>query len=1820
MKSIKTVLPIVFAIITSASLAQTISKYSFSTSSGTYTSLTGGTIVPEVQSDDRSSLKIDIGFTFIYMGVPYTQVTANSNGWLSFNAAPIQNAVNNLASTTAGLHPLIAPFWDDLDGRPAISPNPRASYLTTGSAGNRVFTFEWANFAQYSAVTPLISFQAKLFEATGAIQFVYRQEVATASGLSVSSGITSASNSFLSLASFGSGATVSNSVSTNNLATTPATGQVYTFTPPQAVISSPVNLSFTGASLSGVTLNWTDASSNETNFYISRSEDGINYIPLGSVPSTSSATTGTVYSYVASGLSPAKTSYWQVNAFSEGVTSAPLSGSQTTAAGTISGIRTVGAGGHYPNLTAAFNDIKTNGLTGNLDLQLVAGYPASTETYPIVTSSASVGNYSVKIYPTVAGLSISSSHAVGTLDFNGGVNIVVDGRINGTGSTKNLVIENTTTGYAIDFINDATNNSLQYCIIKGGANTATSGVVVFGSTSGIAGNSFNTISNSDLRDGASFPTNIIYSKGNPAVPNRNNIINANNIFNFFNAAANHTGISLNEGAAGWTISDNSFYQTSVKTSTAVNSTTCISINNVAAGRFSVTGNYIGGSGTGCSGMWTNAGAFANRFVGIYVSVSNNDPSSVQGNSITNISWTSTDNTINEPGMWAGMVLEGTVNAGNITGNVIGSANGSGTIMLTANVTGARSNGIILMGSEGSLINLTNNTVASVTIAGASAAVGHSFTAISNLCNGVVDIVNNTIGSPTSSNSIHLATATTGSVLQFFKGINVSNTTGVATINNNTIAHITNASASSNSSNITSGIFGSGGVNKILNNRIHDISSAGQASTGLSAALSGIAYSSSGEGSHIISSNIIHSLIHSGATSGSVQVTGIYYAGPATGSNLLERNFIHSLNIVQPNVGSTIKGMMVAGGTANVQNNMIRLGRKSDGSSIISDKITFTGVEKTGAAATSFFHNSIYMGRDSAMYSAPGLYAFRRLTAPAAAPADSIYNNVFVVRGSSSFTMTNYLITLNSASNISTDYNLYDISGQNAVFGYIGSPGGYLTLNDWKTSNPTFDAHSLSDDPLLVNPTGDTASVNLHLQPTTFAEGNGLLIPSVIQDFDGDTRANFSPTDIGADAGDYKLILTDIGLKELVSPVASACFTSSEQVQVKLYNYSRSGIKFDSLNAVITITAASPTPYSSSITLNTGSLASRTSMIVTMPAPINMTASGNYRFTGTVTAAGDVDTSNNAMAAVLRTRIGGGYTVGVGGDYPTITQAIAAINNAPCFEGGVTLSLIDTLYASETFPILISKKFAPGKPLIIKPAPGVKVKIKANNALGTIIFAIAGNIQIDGSNAVGGTTRDLTILNTNTSGTTIGLFNDVVNVSIRNTVIEGVIANSTKAVIFMQSTDKGIDSVTIANNLIRDRSDSAGTPLMLILSTRVSNWSGTPTHSNITIVDNEMKNFSNIALYAMGYVKHLDWKISGNQIYQDVNRLDLLGIQMQNGTNVTIDRNKIHSFRGRGELTGIRVLDMRNTTLSNNEISNFSALSPAYGDITGIHVEGGYNTPSDVLLANNMISLVPNITTDQKIIGIHATGSTGGTFNAYHNTVYIGGTGNGINFTWAFLRGPYSTINCTLKNNIFFNNRISNLYNFAGGDESKGSGTFIADRNIYVGLDLQQHYMDYGVSQTGPVTAAQWQAGTPLRDSTSQFSGAGSGIYTVAGFFISQHDLHVKNTFPGANAGVTLSAVKRDFDDELRDTLHPYIGADEWMATPCILNTWTGILSNVWENPANWSCGTVPGPVTNVTIPAGAVVLVHSNATVYSLTVQPGASLTVGTGFTLTVLH
>jgi hypothetical protein len=300
--------------------SQSITNYSFvGTTAAGFTPITGGNTTTWTGStDDAVSALIPIGFDFWYMGIRYTNIGATTNGWLTLGTVATDFVYNNNLSASGSPRPVIAPLWDDLD----IVSTANVTYRTTGAVGNRIFTIQYLNTEwNYLAVGAVCSFQVNFYETSGKIEFVYRSDAFAVNAPSAAIGITATATGSGNYLSVNNAGTSVSSTTVASITTKRVTGRTYGFTPPIPI--APGSLSFSAITLSSMTLNWNDLSTNERGFVIYRSTDGINY-------SFVSQTAAGVVLSSQTGLSTGTAYYWKVYAITEGGMSSALSGTQAT--------------------------------------------------------------------------------------------------------------------------------------------------------------------------------------------------------------------------------------------------------------------------------------------------------------------------------------------------------------------------------------------------------------------------------------------------------------------------------------------------------------------------------------------------------------------------------------------------------------------------------------------------------------------------------------------------------------------------------------------------------------------------------------------------------------------------------------------------------------------------------------------------------------------------------------------------------------------------------------------------------------------------------------------------------------------------------------------------------------------------------------------------------------------------------------------------------------------------------------------------------------------------------------------------------------------------------------------------------------------------------------------------------------------------------------------------------------------------------------------------------------------------------------------------
>lgn len=303
--------------------SQVVTNYAFATNTnaGNYTALTGATVpTPLVGTIDNGAFyNIPIGFEFWYMGNRYTQLSAGTNGIVSFSnilTADNYQETNNLANSQQ--RNVLAPLWDNL----SLSAATGVSYLTTGAAGARVFTIQFVNMRWQAAGASVISFQVRLTEANGAVELVYSQPNATAPTTpSASIGINgpnTGNGNFLSVNAATTGVT---SNAENNITAKPVTNQIFSFIPPS--VAAPTALAFSNISQTSMNLSWTGAA-NATGYAIYKSTDG------GATYNFEITLPATQTSYAASGLNPNTNYFWRIFSIRETNSQTPLTGNQST--------------------------------------------------------------------------------------------------------------------------------------------------------------------------------------------------------------------------------------------------------------------------------------------------------------------------------------------------------------------------------------------------------------------------------------------------------------------------------------------------------------------------------------------------------------------------------------------------------------------------------------------------------------------------------------------------------------------------------------------------------------------------------------------------------------------------------------------------------------------------------------------------------------------------------------------------------------------------------------------------------------------------------------------------------------------------------------------------------------------------------------------------------------------------------------------------------------------------------------------------------------------------------------------------------------------------------------------------------------------------------------------------------------------------------------------------------------------------------------------------------------------------------------------------
>ncbi len=752
----------------------------------------------------------------------------------------------------------------------------------------------------------------------------------------------------------------------------------------------------------------------------------------------------------------------------------------------------------YPTLKGAFDVINAGTYQGDMIIKFRGN---TTETASAVLNASGTGpsSYSrILIYPTRSGITVSGNLPSPLVDLNGADNVTFDGRVNGSGAeySFNFINNNTSTTSGTStfrFREAATSDTIRYCNIKGGATGTSTAVILLGSSTVFSGNNNNVITLNKITSlsDASRPVNIVLSNGSVGYTNSANKIVSNEIYNFFRKESNSNAVNIQQYSTATTISGNSFYETTSFAPTTsstykvitIEDTNSTNVNNV------ISNNYIGGNAVLAAGIWTKTNANNNEFQAINISAGTSTASNIDNNVIRNFSYANSGNA-----SWVAInVAAGAVNVGKTVGNTIGSATGTGSLSITNATSGGFVYGVNIASTG--IVNVENNTIASIVGANSNAANATNLTAINKTATaGATTISKNIIGSTATSNSINASSGSTGNA-QTVYGINSAGT-GVITMNENTIANLTNGTTNTTiaTRGRINGISISDGTsNAVTNNLVRNLTIANaNTSSAFEMPVVGINLIES-IANRTVTNNVVYNLSNTYATFAGF-ISGIYYRGATTGTNSVTRNFVHSLSTT--NAGGSLLGIVASMGATTYANNIITLGNATN--NVIYGFYDINGTSQV----CNVYYNTVYIGGTTS-----GNNSSYAMFSGATTGTRNYRNNIFIntrtrTSGTGSHVSMNYSST--GTSGLTVNYNDYIASGTGGVLCKYGGTN-YTTLATMQ-SGIGQDANSLNQDPTFVS-AGSTSAADYKVGVTlTAVTGTG-----VANDYGVFSRPASSPT-------------------------------------------------------------------------------------------------------------------------------------------------------------------------------------------------------------------------------------------------------------------------------------------------------------------------------------------------------------------------------------------------------------------------------------------------------------------------------------------------------------------------------------------------------------------------------------------------------------------------------------------------------------------------------------------------------------------------------------
>ncbi len=524
--------------------------------------------------------------------------------------------------------------------------------------------------------------------------------------------------------------------------------------------------------------------------------------------------------------------------------------------------------------------------------------------------------------------------------------------------------------------------------------------------------------------------------------------------------------------------------------------------------------------------------------------------------------------------------------------------------------------------------------------------------------------------------------------------------------------------------------------------------------------------------------------------------------------------------------------------------------------------------------------------------------------------------------------------------------------------------------------------------------------------------------------------------------------------------------------------------------------------------------------------------------------------------------GGTYTVGGGKNYPTLKAAVDALNNEG-ITAPVTFLLSSPFTAGGNFPIVINSIVgATGlNTVTFANAPGELTTVSGTSASSLIKLNGADNVIFE----------DLTFNNTNTAANTAVIWiasngNDgATNNYINNCTIIGGSNATTYGIV--NSGGASVGSVTTAansfNDIYRSKISKCLYGIFSIGNSSVPNQQNTLFQNTMT--ESSPNNVSN----GIGVFYEDSPTIKSNTInnISAAPNMDVMAINLGFfGTTIPEINN--------GSTTGYAVT---NATISNNIIDGIVAANGK----SAIGIACASSASGTTTIHHNMVSrILSNGTGTDFASGIFLGGTSGsGRVNVYYNSVAMlgnHGTVTNPNFALA-INGNNPWVD--VRNNILYNTSTGTNQTASKRSTCLGLGYSNSYTNLNIGYNIYYaegaNAMNYAVASVGSLTSTatpystldEWQVSLGDDDLTSvsflpDFTNLNAGSTIL--------HLKISGTPNPLYAGVAITGITIDIDNNARPATKPYIGADEVPLKPLPLDliSFTGKASD-HANTLSW---------------------------------------------------